>query len=995
MSHSSNIRQAVRYTLAAAAFASAYTVPATAQTELEEVVVTGSRIARADYDAASPVITLDQDTFKLSGEAQLETVLNSMPQLVPSITTTSNNPSNGGQANVDLRGLGTQRTLVLLDGSRLTPSNLTGVVDLNTIPSALIQNIEILTGGASSVYGSDAVAGVVNVRLKQDFEGVQINTQYGITDKSDGQSLLVEGLIGGNFAEDRGNAVLSLSYDTRDEVLAGDRGFGEVSLGAQLQPLGSGTVPDGRIDWGTVANPAGGPPISNAPSQAALNAVFGAYGAAPGSVPGSAAIGFNTDGTLFSFGRGTAAQPVVNFRGNTNDPGYNPLSYSYNFGPVNYLQLPLTRRQIAGFATYDIVPDVAEMYTRIMYTTYNSDQQLASTPVTCTGAALGCSIPLTNPLIPADLRALLAERPVPGAALPTSAFSRRFLESGPRVSNNDYDVTQGLVGFRGDFTNGWNWDVFGSWGKALYTNLQDGNLSRSRLQAAYNNPAVYASSGCAQFNPFGAGNVSPACAQAVTIRATNVQETEQTQVVGSVTGDIIDLPAGALQFNVGAEYRKNTGEFRPDQFLASGDVVGFNAQQPTSGEVSVTEGFVELAVPILKDMTGASFLGMDLGYRYSDYNLAGSHSTYKVALQWNPIDSLKVRGSYNRAIRAPSISELFLPRQENFPQYSDPCNSNSTFRTGPDAAAVAALCLAQGIPAGTLGTFQQANPQARTFVGGNTELEPETADTYTAGVAWQSAFDSVWAQRLSASVDYWNYEIEDVIGSFDVSSIIGRCFNQLDSNPTYDPNNSFCQLFTRSTANFAVQDISATNLNLGGLKREGVDMQLDYGLPLDAFGADPKWGDLSLNVLFTYLLNAERQETVTSPWFDRKGTISQTVASAFPEIKGRMMLSWNVSDFLFRYTLRYTDGMDVVNNDAIFSPSTGAVPTVDSFVYHDISARWNATDMISVTAGVTNLTDEEPPVYTTSTQAGIQSNTDPSTYDVLGLRYFVNVGVKF
>jgi len=993
MSHSSNIRQAVRYTLAAAAFASAYAMPAAAQTELEEVVVTGSRIARADYDAASPVITLDQELFKMSGETQLETVLNSMPQLVPSITTTSNNPSNGGQANVNLRGLGTVRTLVLLDGSRLTPSNLTGVVDLNTIPSALIQNIEILTGGASSTYGSDAVAGVVNVRLKQDFEGVQINTQYGITDKSDGQTLLVEGLIGGNFAEDRGNAVLALSYDTRDEVLAGDRAFGEVTLGAQLQPLGSGTVPDGRIDWGTVANPAGGPAISNAPSQAALDLVFGAYGAAPGSVPGSAAIGFNTDGTLFSFGRGTAAQPVVNYRGNTNDPGFNPLSYSYNFGPINYLQLPLTRRQIAGFATYDIVPDVAEMYSRIMYTTYSSDQQLASTPVTCGGA--GCAMPITNPLIPADMRTLLAARPVPGAALPSTAFTRRYIESGPRVSENEYDVTQGLVGFRGDFKNDWKWDVFGSWGRALYTNLQDGNLSRSRLQAAYNNPAVYASSGCAQFNPFGAGNVSPACAQAVTIKATNVQETIQTQVVGSVTGSLIDLPAGALQFNVGAEYRKNTGEFRPDQFLSSGDVVGFNAQQPISGEVSVTEGFVELAVPILKDLPGASFLGMDLGYRYSDYNLAGGVDTYKVALQWNPIESLKVRGSYNRATRAPSINELFLPQQENFPQYSDPCNFNSTFRTGPDAAAVTALCQAQGIPAATLPTFTQINPQARSFVGGNTELDPETADTYTAGIAWQSTADNVWAQRLSASLDWWSYEIEDVIGSFTVSSIIGRCFNQLDSNPTYDPNNSFCQLFTRSSANFGVQDVLATNLNLGGLKREGVDLQVDYGLPLDAFGADEKWGDLSLNVLFTYLITAESQETVTSPWLETTGTISQTIASAYPEIKGRATLSWNVSDFLFRYTMRYIDGMDVVNNDAIFSPSTGVAPSVDSYVYHDISARWNATDTVSVTAGVTNLTDEDPPIYTTSAQAGIQSNTDGSTYDVLGLRYFVNVGVKF
>ena len=983
MSRSSHVRQAVQLTLAAA-FASAYAMPAVAQdAELEEVVVTGSRIARADYQAASPVVTLDQDTFKLSGEAQLETVLNTMPQLVPSITTTSNNPSNGGQANVDLRGLGTTRTLVLLDGSRLTPSNNSGVVDLNTIPQALIQNIEILTGGASSVYGSDAIAGVVNVRLRKDFEGLQLNTQYGVTDRSDGQTMLIEGLMGGNFADDRGNAVLAISYDSRDEVLAGDRKFGEVSLGAQLQPLGSGTVPDGRIDWGT-----------NAPSQAALNTVFGAYGAPAGAVPPAAAIGFNPDGTLFSFGRGTAAQPVVNYRGNTNDPGFNPLSYSYNFGPVNYLQLPLTRRQIAGFATYD-VNDTIEAYTRIMYTTYNSDQQLASTPVTCGGTLQGCFIPLTNPLIPADLRTLINSRANPTAALPASAFSRRFTESGPRYSENQYDVTQGLVGVKGTLPNNWQWDVFTSWGRALYTNLQDGNLSRSRLQAAYNNPTVYAAQGCAQFNPFGAGKVDPACAKAVTIQATNVQENTQVQTLGSLTGTLFELPAGPLQFAAGAEYRKNTGDFRPDQFLSSGDVVGFNAQQPISGEVSVTEGFAELAVPILKDLTGVSYLGLDLGYRYSDYNLAGSFDTYKVALQWNPIDSLKVRGSYNRAIRAPSIAELFLPQQENFPQYSDPCNFNSTFRTGPDGAKVAALCAAQGIPAATLPTFTQINPQARSYVGGNTALDAETADTYTAGLAWQSNATSVWASQLSASVDYWNYEIEDVIGSFDVSSIIGRCFNQLNSNPNYDPNNSYCQLFTRSTANFGVQDVLATNQNLGGLKREGVDLQVDYGLPLDAFGADGKWGSLSFNLLFSYLIAAERQETVTSPWFDRVGTISQTVASAFPEIKGRVATSWNVGDFTFRYTYRYIDGMDVVNNDALFSPSRGAAPSVDSYSYHDLSARWNASEQISVTAGINNLTNEAPPIYTTSAQAGIQSNTDPSTYDVLGLRYFMNLSFKF
>jgi outer membrane receptor protein involved in Fe transport len=244
-------------------------------------------------------------------------------------------------------------------------------------------------------------------------------------------------------------------------------------------------------------------------------------------------------------------------------------------------------------------------------------------------------------------------------------------------------------------------------------------------------------------------------------------------------------------------------------------------------------------------------------------------------------------------------------------------------------------------------------------------------------------------------VDWWSYEITDVISSLTTSGIVSRCFNQLNANPTFDPNNFFCQQFTRSPANFGVQDVVTTNLNLGGLKESGIDFQVDYGLPFGAFGADEKWGGLSFNLLFTYLLEVEQQDTVADPWIPREGTIGQTVASAYPEYKGRFAVSWNVSDFMFRWTLRYIDGMDVVNNDAILSPSTGAAPNVDAYTYHDLSARWDATDALSFTAGVLNLTDKDPPLYTTNAQAGIQSNTDPSTYDVLGLRYFVNATVKF
>lgn len=975
-----NIVHAVRVALVTAGAVSAglYSAMPLAQEVLDEVVVTGSRIERKDYEATSPVVTVSEQVFSLSGEPQIEKVLNELPQLVPSITTTSNNPSNGGQANISLRGLGTARTLVLIDGTRMQPSNVSGVVDLNTIPSGLIQSVEIMTGGASSTYGSDAIAGVVNFRMKRDFEGAEINARTGLTTENDGRTVGFDVLLGGNFANDRGNAVIALAYDKRDAVLAGARPFGVVALGPLLTPSGSGTVPDGGVSWG-----------ANAPTQAALNAVFGGYGAAAGVVPPAATIGINTDGTLFSFGRGTTAQPVVNYRGDTEDPGFNPLSYSYNFGPVNYLQLPLERRQIAGFARYDLVPDKAEMYARVMFTTYSADQQLAATPIS---SGTGTSVPVTNSQIPADLRTLLASR-----ANPTANFTlgRRTVEVGPRAQDNSYDIMQGLIGFRGVLPNDWKWDIYGSWGELQNVNLQTGNVSRSRLNSALINPAVYASRGCAAFNPFGAGNIEPACAQAIAIRASNILKTEQTNFVGSLTGSLFDMPAGPFQFAIGAEYRENKANFLPDEFLASGDVVGFNAQQPVSGKIDVTEPFIELSIPMVSGKPYVDYLGLDLGYRYSDYNLAGGVDTYKAALQWRPVQSFQVRASYNRAIRAPNISELFLPTQENFPTYTDPCNFNSSFRTGPDAAQVAALCAAQGIPAASLPTYTQAFSQARAFIGGNINLKPEEADTITAGIAWQSQSDNTWASRLGLSVDYYDYEIDGIIGSLSVNSIIGRCFNNNGGNPAYSNSNQYCQLFTRDVT-FRPDEVQTQQLNLGGQKLSGVDVQVDWGFPLSAMGASDGAGDLAFKLLWTHTLSNETQETATEPFYEFAGTISQTVASAYPDNKALLTTTWAAGDFSVRYNFRYIDRMDVVNNDAQGSrPTIGVKPYVPSYVYHDLSAQWQYKKQYTVTIGINNLADKDPPIYTTDAQAGIQTNTDPSTYDVLGRRYFLSLGARF
>ncbi len=976
INRNSQVARAVRHALfAGAVTAASASLPALAQdqeaagTEIGTVVVTGTRIQRADYTATSPVVTVDAKMLQQAGTVQIDTVLNQLPQLVPGLTTTSNNPSasgGAGQALVDLRGFGPSRTLVLLDGTRLTPSYTNGQIDLNTIPASLIENIEVLTGGASSVYGSDAIAGVVNVKLKKHFEGVQLDAQFGQTTESDGQTSAYDVTMGGNFAEDRGNAVIALSYDTRQAVLQGDRPFSQAALGPDLQPQGSSTIPDGRYDSS----------VANRPTQATVDQVFGTYGVAPGAVTAGANLGFNTDGTLFDIA-GTE-----NYRGEQ-FVGFNPASFNYNFAPVNYLQLPLTRRQVAAFGNYrvmDLDTSSVEAYGRLMYTTYEAKSQLAATPIT------NLSVPVTNPNIPADMATLLASRPTPGDDF---IFRVRTVAVGERVSDNNYDVLQGLVGFRGDFEaaqRNFHWDVFGSWGQTNSTEQQAGNVSLSRIQGLLNGEDL-ANCTAASFNPFGLGNISPDCANAIAIRATNIIQIENQNLSGSLTGDLFQMPAGPFQFAVGAEYSKQTASFRPDEFLASGDVVGFNAQPPQEGEIWVKEGFVELAIPLLKEIPAVHSLDLELGYRYSDYNLAGSVNTYKAALDWSPIESLKVRGSYNRAVRAPSILDLFLPPQENFPGYVDPCNAPDPGNPDTRTPEVLGLCQAQGIPAAALATFQQPNPQVRALEGGNMNLDPESSDTYTFGLVWQPGFAN---SALRSSIDYWQYDIEDTIGSVSSTSSINRCFNDVSANPTYDPNNQWCQLFTRLGTG-EITDVQETSQNLGKLKAKGVDLQVDYGQPLGE-----RWGRLSVNLLLTRVIDWDFQEDSVSPFGHFAGTITTDVGEGYPEWKGVLNLGWDIKQFGFTYQVRYVDSLTVVNNDAVGSPVVdGLAPSVGSYTYHRITARWSPTDAIDLLVGVDNLFDKDPPIFTDDSQAGQQANTDPTLYDILGRRYYANATFRF
>ncbi|MCS6948703.1 MAG: TonB-dependent receptor, partial [Steroidobacteraceae bacterium] len=487
--------------------------------------------------------------------------------------------------------------------------------------------------------------------------------------------------------------------------------------------------------------------------------------------------------------------------------------------------------------------------------------------------------------------------------------------------------------------------------------------------------------------------------QAVAIRTTNSLEFTASQALGYVSGPLFALPAGDLATSVGFEYRRNTGTFRPDEFLRSGDVVGFNANQPINGEINVREFFTEFAVPLLRDKPAVDMLALDLGYRYSKYNLAGSVDTYKAGLEWKPIESIKVRGSYNRATRAPSISDLFTPVQESFPTFSDPCWNGSAQRTGPNAAQVNALCAAQGAPA----NFPVGNSQVRALIGGNINLEPESADTYTFGLTWQPSLDT---HTLRTSIDYFKYELSDTIGTVGANSIISRCFNDLNANPTYSNSNFWCTLFTREPSGRAT-DVRSTNNNLGKRNVDGIDFQVDWATPLSAFGLPENAGKISVNLLATRLLKWEFQEDPAAPLVRVDGTITTQLAEAYPKLKARLGLNYSVRDWKVGWEIRYVDGMQVVNADARRTPTNTGVsptsptfslrPTTPSYTNHRLTVGWQPQqwDWVSVLFGVDNVFDKDPPIYATNARAGVQSNTDPSTYDVLGRRMFLDLSFKF
>ncbi|MGA0606919.1 TonB-dependent receptor plug domain-containing protein [Phenylobacterium sp. VNQ135] len=968
-----------------------FAAPAAAQdSEVGEVIVTGSRIARQDYVSESPVVTLGQEQIAATGSVNIETSLNQLPQFTPSNgagTNTTNFVGTPGQAYANLRGLGPTRTLVLVDGRRVVAGNPNAVVDLNTIPTALVESVETITGGASAVYGSDAIAGVVNFKLRRNLEGGLVDIQYGQTGEEDAAQTSISLAYGFDLGG-RGNLSLAAGYDKRDGLTAAERRWSRVGytvLTTGLTPSGAATILEGRFD---PASNAGG--AANLPSQAALDAVFAQYGVAPG-IARNSNIGFNADGTLFT------ASPVRNFRGDTSDPGFSAASYTFNSADYRYLFLPLERISLFANGRYDLT-DRIEAYGTASYVTYDVSRQLGPASAS-DGAFPGPDIvvPVTNPFIPQDLRTLLASR-----ANPTAEFypRRAFSEVGGRLSENTYETLQLVGGLRGDLGfNDWKWDVYASYGRMDHTEDQHGNVSRAAMRQL-----TFAPDGgvaiCGGFDIFGAGQVSPGCAAYIAREVKNDTEIQQQVYEANLTGTLFALPTGDLKFAAGAQYRKDEFDYQPDLLLQGPDIVGFNPAVPVKGEITSKELYGELLVPLLAQDWGVGELEVTLGGRMADYNTVGTTYAYKVDGTYKPFAGLLLRGGYQRAVRAPNIAELFSPQSLGFAGIGtpgatttagDPCDVRSSFRAAgnPNAAAIQALCLAQGVPSAIIGSYNQPSTQAEILTGGNPDLKEETSDSYTAGLVWSPSVDQPFFRRFQVAVDWYRINLDDVVGTLTVQNILGSCFNTDGANPTFSNDNFYCQLFDRLRTSGAITNVQLNQINLAAWKTEGVDVQVDWGMELADLGAPEAAGRFDVNLVMSHLTSFKKQARPGAPFLQNGGTIGGDLSGgAYPEFKWVASFSWSAGPVRTTLRWRHIDSMLDFRNVPVFSP-TAVNPK--AYNAYDLVGWWDVDERVTVRAGVNNLFDKNPPLFTSYSN----SNTDPSTYDVLGRRWFIGVRAKF
>lgn len=856
------------------------------------IVVTGSRIRRADIEGVGPTTVVDAEEIENTGIVNVETLL----QRLPANAGFAGNQSsaywtgNGyGTAQVNLRGLGIKRTLVLLNGRRLVAGG-TGAnssPDLNMIPVNMLARTEVLKDGASAVYGADAMAGVVNLISRTDFEGVSVGGRLGITEEGDGRDATIDLLAG--WRTDRGGIMIAANYQKTEPISMFSRA-----------PCSLAEVTPGQLSCVNSSSTIGGRAV----------------------LPDGSQINFNQD----AGGDGDFFEP------------YNPAKHNYNSALTLNAVNPIERISVATFANWAMTDDI-ELFGEFLYTKRESEQ--IATP----GSLLNLAIPASSPTNPTGENIVLVRR--------------RLAEGGPRQFFQDTETWQATFGLKGDLANTWHWEVAGSFGRN--TGI-DGSTNIANLENVANtlDTDICGTGGIPCADYLGFGDVSQEVLDYILFTSRDTGGNELLSVTADLTGDLFDMPAGPVSFAAGAAYREEKGWRDPDPLTVAG-IANTNQQDPISGKSIAKEAYVELSVPVFANAPFAEQFTLNGALRVSDYDLFGTDWNYKLSADWEMFDGLRLRGTYGTGFRTPNVPELFGGVAEGNLTTTDPCSNYSTSGN----ATLVSNCQATGVPAG----YVQLGNTILTTVGGNPDLQPESSTMWTIGTVVQPR--SI-VPGLTLTADWFDIDIEDAIRAIPGSTKLAVCY----ASPNLS--SEFCDDFTRSSLTGEVTFLSATPINTGLEKMNGLDLGMIYDRRLGDF-------NVSLNVNVTWLneytvIPFEGGDPIRFNGFIGGGN------GGYPEWRGYGTLTVENGPIGATWSTQWIGSATDFNA----APGDIGYSTPDVF-YHNLQLSLSVDDETSFRLGVDNIFDRKPPYIQSFTDA----NTDTMTYDVMGRRFYVGFRTGF
>lgn len=945
------LSRAVRHALVLAAVAplALHAQEPAPATELDRIQVTGSRISKAEIEGQTPVQTITRADIERSGLTSVGDVLQQMTASGSALNTKFNSSGNfgfppdgggvgAGATTVDLRHLGPKRVLVLVDGVRWvnesSASGVGGVVDLNTIPLGIIDRIEVLEDGASSIYGSDAIAGVVNIITRRDVDGTSVAIQYGQFGKGDGETGSVDVSFG--TRGERHSFFLGASYNEQRQVASRDRAQSSLPVPGTGVALGSAAIPRGRFIF---TDPGSGVTYDLVPNAGVSNHQFDASQ--------------------------TGCERTDDFSCFTN-------ADRFNFAEYNLLLTPNTRKSVYAQSRFDLT-DATTWYFRALYNNRKSTNQAAAEPF-----FLGVAAPTnfwadnavwsaSNPFNPFGIDLVGGDNFILGGYRP--------LEGGPRRFQQDVDTFYVGTGFEGRIDLGRSplfWDVNLAHGTNKATQTNFGSYNARRLALGLGDPAACAAEpNCVPVNLIGPNALTPEMLAYIQPVLRDSSENRLTLFTANLSGDLFDLPAGTVAYATGLEHRRYSASYRPDGLTIAGEYNGVPSL-PTRGEYDVSEAYVEFNVPLLADVAFARSLDLSLAGRYSDYSTFGGETTAKAGLRWQVSDEFLLRGTWAEGFRAPTVGELFASASGFDKVLTDPCSNVS--------AALAANCAALGVPDG----YVQPNPQISIQTGGNTELNPEQAESVSAGLVWSPAFASgaAWSERLDVEVTWFKHRITDAIQARDAEIQLNLCVQTLDPR--------FCDGITRNALG-AIDGFANQLTNIGRIETRGFDFDVFWTLPETNHGRYRiSWRTTLVDRYFAIDQDGARQS----------GAVGVESGDAgIPKWSSNLSVDWDLDNLFASWSVRHLSRLDEECGDlARPFPVCRDAPNnrnwLGSTTYHDarVGIRTDWLGGSSFSLGVNNVFQKEPPICLSCSLNGY----DASLYDIPGGRFwYVRAEIQF